>query len=292
MKLVMIHYEGDEQACIKIDDRYVRLHTINQLEHTHWPINVFDLLQEGQLETLTAWYNEGGSDKLAQLESVPSEAIAAAPLYRHPRKIWGIGMNYVKQAEEREALFAEADPVSFMKPDTSLIGPNTAIELPAQQTEHVTAEAELAIIIGRTCKNITEAEALGCVAGFAVSVDVTAADIHAKHQRFLTRAKSFDTFFGFGSELITRDEIEDLSQLAVETWHNGELAHRNVLANMIYQPAYLVAFHSQVMTLLPGDVILTGTPGAVVIRDGDVIEARIPGFEPLLHPVQAAAHLA
>ncbi|MGG4144667.1 fumarylacetoacetate hydrolase family protein [Paenibacillus algorifonticola] len=291
MKLVTIHYEGVEQACINIDDRFVLLHTINQLEQTDWPINVFDLLQKGRLDELTAWYNESGREKLGAMAFVPDEAMTTAPLYRHPRKIWGIGMNYVKEAAEREILFAEADPVSFMKPDTSLIGPNTAIELPAQQTEHVTAEAELAMIIGRTCKNVTEVEAMGCVAGFAVSVDVTAADIHAKHQRFLTRAKSFDTFFGFGSELITRDEIADLSQLAVETWHNGELAHRNVMANMIYQPAFLVAFHSQVMTLLPGDVILTGTPGAAVIRDGDVIEARIAGFEPLLHPVKAGAPL-
>ncbi|WP_341280016.1 fumarylacetoacetate hydrolase family protein [Paenibacillus sp. FSL H8-0537] len=291
MKLVTIHYEGIEQACITLDDRYVLLHTINQLEQTDWAINVFDLLQEGQLDALTAWYSAVGREKLGAMESVPEEAIMPAPLYRNPRKIWGIGMNYVKETVEREKLFAEADPVSFMKPDTSLIGPNMAIELPARQTEHVTAEAELALIIGRTCKNITEAEALDFVAGFAVSVDVTAADIHAKHQRFLTRAKSFDTFFGLGSELITRDEFADLPQLAVETWHNGELAHRNVLANMIYQPAYLIAFHSQVMTLLPGDVILTGTPGAVVIRDGDVIEARIPGFEPLLHPVKAGAPL-
>ncbi|MFX3636443.1 MAG: fumarylacetoacetate hydrolase family protein [Candidatus Pristimantibacillus sp.] len=284
MQLVTVIYNGVEQGCITTSSGNVLIATVNHAEQADWPVGVFELLATGQFDELKRWYNEGGRDKLELLETVqPSEA-RTAPLYRHPRKIWGIGMNYVKTAEELTDVAADADPVSFMKPDTTLIGGGDAIVLPVQ-SERVTAEAELAIIIGHTCKNITEAEAPDFVAGFAVSNDVTAADIHAKHQRYLTRAKSFDTFFSFGSQMITTDEIEDVHQLQVETWQNGELKHRNSVSNMIFKPWYLVAYHSQVMTLLPGDVILSGTPGSVIIRSGDVVECRIDGFTSLVNSV-------
>lgn len=284
MQLVTVTYGGVEQGCMVASHGNVLIATVNQVEQADWPIGVFELLATGQLDELKRWYNEGGRDRLGSMETVAASEAKAAPLYRHPRKIWGIGMNYVKTAEELADLPADADPVSFMKPDTTIVGEGDAIILPAQ-SERVTAEAELAIIIGRTCKNITEAEAPNFVAGFAVSNDVTAADIHAKHQRFLTRAKSFDTFFSFGSQMITTDEIEDVHQLQVETWQNGELKHRNGVSNMIFKPWFLVAYHSQVMTLLPGDVILSGTPGSVVLRSGDVVECRISGFTSLVNGV-------
>jgi 2-keto-4-pentenoate hydratase/2-oxohepta-3-ene-1,7-dioic acid hydratase in catechol pathway len=193
-------------------------------------------------------------------------------------------MNYVEDAKELVNIPADAEPVGFLKPDTSLIGPGDAIMLPVQ-SELVTAEAELAIIIGKKCKNISEAEAPSAVAGFTTTLDITAADIHAKNQRFLTRSKSFDTFFGFGSHLLTVDEIPDVLSLTVQTCLNGEVIHQNIISNMRFRPWYAVSFHSQVMTLLPGDIILTGTPGPVVIRNGDRVECRINGFEPIMNIV-------
>lgn len=279
MKLATIIHGGVEQGCIAVPDGYVTLADLNSLTGTSWQTDVFRLITNDQLEDLTAWYNNGGRNKLAELPVIPSSEAIPAPLYRHPRKIWGIGMNYTADANEL-AILRKEEPVSFMKPDTSIIGDGEAIVLPAQ-SERVTAEAELAVIIGRTCKNITEEEALDAIAGIAAAIDTTAADIHARHMRYLTRAKSFDTFFTFGSELITMDEAGDLSQLQVETWHNGEKAHASKLTHMIFPPAYLIAFHSQVMTLLPGDVILTGTPGSAVIRNSDVVECRVNGLSPL-----------
>nr|WP_243865534.1 fumarylacetoacetate hydrolase family protein [Paenibacillus lupini] len=270
---------GVEQCCIAVPGGYVTLADLNSLTGASWQTDVFRLITNGQLEDLTAWYNNGGRNKLAELPVIPTSEAIPAPLYRHPRKIWGIGMNYTADANEL-AVLREEEPVSFMKPDTSIIGDGEAIVLPAQ-SERVTAEAELAIIIGRTCRNVTEEEALDAAAGIAAAIDTTASDIHARHMRYLTRAKSFDTFFTFGSELITMDEAGDLSQLQVETWHNGEKAHASKLTHMIFPPAFLIAFHSQVMTLLPGDVILTGTPGSVVIRNGDIVECRVNGLSPL-----------
>ncbi|MGO4110747.1 fumarylacetoacetate hydrolase family protein [Paenibacillus sp. YAF4_2] len=279
MKLATIIQSGVEQGCIAVPDGYVTLAELNRAEQASWPVEVFSLITAGQLQALTDWYNEGGREKLTEMPSIPASEAVPAPLYRHPRKIWGIGMNYTADANE-QAVLRKEEPVSFMKPDTSIIGDGEAIVLPAQ-SERVTAEAELAIILGRTCRNVTEEEALDAAAGIAAAIDTTASDIHARHMRYLTRAKSFDTFFTFGSELITMDEAGDLSQLQVETWHNGEKAHASKLTHMIFPPAYLIAFHSQVMTLLPGDVILTGTPGSVVIRNGDVIECRVNGLSPL-----------
>ncbi|MCK9857920.1 fumarylacetoacetate hydrolase family protein [Paenibacillus sp. ATY16] len=279
MKLATIVHDGVEQGSIAVPGGYVTLAELNRVTGSDWQKDVFSLITSGQLAELTAWYNEGGQEKLASLPVISALEASPAPLYRHPRKIWGIGMNYTADASQL-AVLREEEPVSFMKPDTSIIGDGEVIVLPAQ-SERVTAEAELAIVIGRTCRNVSEDEALHAIAGIASAIDTTAADIHARHMRYLTRAKSFDTFFTFGSELITPDEAGELKELQVETWHNGGLAHAAKLANMIFPPAYLIAFHSQVMTLLPGDVILTGTPGAAVIRGGDVVECRINGLSPL-----------
>ncbi|GLX70045.1 fumarylacetoacetate hydrolase family protein [Paenibacillus glycanilyticus] len=285
MKLATIGYGGVEQGSIVRPEGYVTLAELNRMTGADWPTDVLELISTGRLDELTLWYNEGGRERLEEFPYVAVSKASLAPLYRHPRKIWGIGMNYSADEAERARLREEEEPVSFMKPDTAIIGDLESIVLPVQ-SERVTAEAELAIIIGRTCRNVSEEEALTAVAGVAAAIDTTAADIHARHMRYLTRAKSFDTFFTFGSELMTMDEAGELSELQVETWHNGSLAHASKLTGMIYPPAFLIAFHSQVMTLLPGDVILTGTPGAAVIRGGDVIECRVSGLQPLQNNVR------
>jgi 2-keto-4-pentenoate hydratase/2-oxohepta-3-ene-1,7-dioic acid hydratase in catechol pathway len=133
---------------------------------------------------------------------------------------------------------------------------------------------------------VSEDNWLDVVAGFTTVIDMTAEDILRQNTRYLTVAKSFDTFFSFGPQLVTPDEIEDVSALTVSTVINGRVHADNVVANMTFPPPFLVAFLSRVMTLLPGDIISTGTPGAVAISDGDVVECRIDGFESLINPVR------
>jgi 2-keto-4-pentenoate hydratase/2-oxohepta-3-ene-1,7-dioic acid hydratase in catechol pathway len=123
------------------------------------------------------------------------------------------------------------------------------------------------------------------VAGFTTIIDMTAEDILRQNPRYLTVSKSFDTFFSFGPQLVTPDEIPDVSTLEVSTVLNGRVHAQNVVANMSFSPAFLVSFLSRVMTLLPGDIISTGTPGACAIADGDVVECRINGFPSLINPV-------
>lgn len=123
------------------------------------------------------------------------------------------------------------------------------------------------------------------VAGFTTIIDMTAEDILRRNPRYLTVCKSFDTFFSFGPELVAPDEIPDVRSLKVETVHNGQVHAENVVSNMTFPPDELVAFHTSVMTMLPGDILSTGTPGAVPIQHGERVTCRISGLESLENPV-------
>lgn len=284
MKLATVKVNGEEAAVIISGDQVILIQTINEMESKDWSTNLFHILQNEQLTDMNLWYKEEGQNKLRHFPSISAEEISYAPLYRNPRKILGVGMNYMEKAIELSGKPPEEEPVIFMKPDTSLIGPEEAIKLPPQSGK-VTAEAELGIIIGKTCKNVKEQDAYSVVAGFTTTLDMTAKDIHAKNLRYLQRSKSFDTFFSFGPYFITIDEFSEIKDLTVETALNGEVHHHNVVANMMYPPDWLVSFLSHIMTLYPGDIIMTGTPGSVVVRDGDVVECRIDRFKPLQNPV-------
>jgi 2-keto-4-pentenoate hydratase/2-oxohepta-3-ene-1,7-dioic acid hydratase in catechol pathway len=276
LRLVSIRRGGREEAAVVLPDGAAPISTLDgPLE---WGTSLLPLLKSGRFYELKGAFGRGevGGEVLSE----PSYA----PLYRRPRKLWGIGLNYVEHAGDLDEVSPADEPASFMRPDTTIIGPGEEILLP-EQSERVTAEAELALVIGREAKNVSEEEAPSVVAGFTTVLDMTAEDILRRNPRYLTRSKSFDTFFGFGPELVTPDEIADVDALEVSTVLNGEVRRANTVSNMVFSPWWLVSFHSRVMTLLPGDVISTGTPGAVVIREGDVAECRITGFEPLSNPV-------
>jgi 2-keto-4-pentenoate hydratase/2-oxohepta-3-ene-1,7-dioic acid hydratase in catechol pathway len=215
---------------------------------------------------------------------VPRGSVTFAAPYRHPRKIWGIGLNYVDHASDLSEQVPE-EPASFMKGDHTIIGPGEPIPVPAQ-SERTTAEAELGLVIGSYCRNVSEAEALDHVFGVCPVLDQTAEDILARNPRFLTRSKNFPGFFSFGPEIVPIDEVRDaLADVEVSTVRDGVVERTNTVARMRYSPEFLVSFHSAVMPLFPGDIISTGTPGAVHIRPGDIAECRIPGVGTLTNPV-------
>jgi 2-keto-4-pentenoate hydratase/2-oxohepta-3-ene-1,7-dioic acid hydratase in catechol pathway len=286
MRLTTIESNGAEQAAIPAAGGMVPIAAVNARLGTRWAITVWEILQGGQLTALRKWYAEGGRRQVEGLaETIPFEQASFRPLYRQPRKIWGIGLNYREHASDLHEQSPTTAPASFMKPDTAIIGPGDTIEIPLQ-SHRTTAEAELGVIIGRRCRNVSVREVPEVVAGFTTIIDRTAEDILQQNPRYLTRSKSFDTFFSFGPQLVTTEEVDDLPRLEVATVINGRVHRRNTVANMTFRPWELVAFHSEVMTLLPGDIISTGTPGAVVISDGDVVECRIDGFVPLVNPVR------
>ena len=283
MRLTTLRLDGAEPGALVRPGGAVPLPALNRRLRTDWPETVQELLERGRVGELRDWVagqDAAGLDELV----VPQEQLAYAPLYRRPRKIWGIGLNYVEHAADLSEKAPSTEPASFLKPDTAIIGPGDPIRIPPQ-SQRTTAEGELGVVIGRECKDVDEADAPSVVAGFTTIVDMTAEDILEKNPRYLTRSKSFDTFFSFGPELVTVDEVDDVDALEVATIHNGQVHRRNVVSNMTFRPWWLVAFHSRVMTLLPGDVISTGTPGAVHIRSGDTAGVQITGFRELTNPV-------
>ena len=284
MRLTSLRMDGAEPAALVRPSGAVLLTAVNEALGTDWPTTVQELLEQGQVEALRDWVAGADAAKLDGL-ALPQDQLSYAPLYRRPRKIWGIGLNYVEHAADLSEKAPSTEPASFLKPDTAIIGPGDAIRIPPQ-SQRTTAEGELGVIIGKECKDVDEADAASVVAGFTTIVDMTAEDILEKNPRYLTRSKSFDTFFSFGPELVTVDEVDDVDALEVATIHNGEVHRRNVVSNMTFRPWWLVAFHSRVMTLLPGDIISTGTPGAAHIRPGDTAGCSIAGFRDLSNPVE------
>ena len=154
----------------------------------------------------------------------------------------------------------------------------------------VTAEAELGLVIGRTCYQVGVDEAMSYVAGVVPVLDQTAEAILLENPRYLTRVKNYPTFFSFGPDLITLDEVLSdgpLSDLRVATIHNGAVHRKDTVAGMTFSPAELLSFHSQVMPFYPGDILSTGTPGAVPIVPGDVVRCELgDGLASLTNPVQ------
>ena len=281
MRLVTIRQGGREEAAIVLPDGVAPLREVYGLSAEEGA-GLLSLLESGRFYELKEAYGRGEVRGEVRGETLPRSS--RAPLYRRPRKIWGIGLNYVEHAGDLSETAPSEEPASFMRPDTTIIGPDDEIVLPAQ-SERVTAEGELALVMGREAKDVSEEDAPLFVAGFTTVLDMTAEDILRTNPRYLTRSKSFVTFFSFGPELVPPDEIEDVNALEVATVLNGKVHRSNTVSNMTFSPWWLVSFHSRIMTLLPGDVISTGTPGAVIIQDGDVAECRITGFEPLSNPV-------
>lgn len=197
-------------------------------------------------------------------------------------KLLCIGRNYAKHAAEMKAEVPE-EPVVFMKPSTALVGTGGTILLPAR-TQEVHHEVELVAVIGRGGKNIPEKKALDYVAAYAVGLDMTARDLQdtAKKKGLpWTVAKGFDTFAPLGP-LMPASDVDDPQNLSLQLRINGELRQEGHTGDMLFSVARLVAYCSSIFTLMPGDLLYTGTPDGVgPVQPGDKLEATIDGFPPL-----------
>lgn len=197
--------------------------------------------------------------------------------YEVPPKIWCIGLNYHSHAVDIQAVQPE-EPGSFMKPASCMFRPGEDIVLPpAHVSDEVDAEGELGVVIGKTCRFVPAGDVRSVIFGYTTTLDLTALDVLRKNPRYLTRAKSIDTFFSFGPVIVTEDEIADVNKLEVITEHNDGICSRDFCSNMKHRPHELVRFHSDSFTLHPGDLISTGCPKGARIKPGDRVAARIEG---------------
>jgi acylpyruvate hydrolase len=203
-----------------------------------------------------------------------------APVPR-PGKLIGVARNYASHAGERGDAAPPEEPVLFIKATSAVIGPEDEIVVPAAVSQP-DYEGELAVVIGRSAREVSVADALGVVAGYTVANDVTARDFqNTRGQRFL--GKSCDTFAPLGPALVTVDEVPDPQDLSLVTRVSGEVVQSARTKEMSFPVAEIIAFASRLMRLEPGDVILTGTPAGVGaardparwLRDGDIVEVEI-----------------
>lgn len=199
------------------------------------------------------------------------------------RQVVAIGLNYRKHAAEA-GMEIPKDPIVFFKAITSLSGPNDDIVLP-KNSQATDWEIELSIVMGKRTKNVTPAQALACVAGYTIANDVSERDWQIKRSGQWSKGKSFDTFCPLGPWLVTRDEVNP-DKLDIQLSVNGELLQNSSTSDLIFDIATVISHCSEFMTLLPGDVILTGTPSGVglgmkpqrFMKAGDEIALRIEGL--------------
>ena len=298
MRLATIKLDGAETAGIVTSKGILPIASLNAAKGTGWKTDMMSLIQAREIPAMTEWYNAGGKAELEGMAGlVPSEDVVYAPLYRSPKRIFGIGLNYVDHAGDIGSAAPTGFPGSFFKMADTLIGPGDEIRLPKlKEAQKTTAEAELGVIMGKDCRDVSEENWQDAIVGYTTILDMTEEsilkgnDFVSGNPRYLCIVKNFPTFFSFGPQLVTPDEVPDVLKLEVQSVHNGEVYAKNIVANMTHRPARLVSLHSSIQGWYAGDILSTGTPRAFHIQDGDMAECRIvgpDGFEmaPLVNPV-------
>ncbi len=222
-------------------------------------------------------------NNIDHIVTAPPDVRFGAPVAR-PSKIVCIGLNYADHARETGAT-TPSEPIIFMKSTTALVGPFDDVIIP-KNSEKTDWEVELAVVIGKKASYVSEAAALDHVAGYCLHNDVSERAYQLERNGTWDKGKGCDTFAPLGPWLVTPDEIKDVNQLRLWLNVNGQKMQDGNTSNLIFNVPFLISYTSQFMTLLPGDVISTGTPAgvgmglkpAVYLKDGDIVELGIDGL--------------
>ena len=281
MKLVTYGESGQERLGAVAGSEIVDL----QSADASLPGTVLGVLEAEAVEAVSRAVESGAGTRTPL-----ADARLASPIPRPP-KIVCVGLNYLDHATEQNVPLPE-HPLLFSKATSSVVGPYDDVVLPAE-SEQVDYEVELAVVIGKTATAVSEADAYDYVSGYTVANDVSARDIQFRQQQW-HQGKSYDTFCPMGPWLVTKDEIPDPNALAVKLTLNGTVLQDSNTDNLIFNIPTLVSRISSAMTLLPGDVISTGTPAGVgVFRDpkillkaGDYMETWVEGIGTLKNHVR------
>ena len=238
-----------------------------------------EFFTRGGMTALESWVEGGCVGGTEILDKVR----VGAPIAR-PSKIVCVGKNYAEHAKEFGGE-VPTEPVLFMKATSSYSGPFDEVETPVGST-HLDYEVELAVVIGKKAKNVTEESAAEYIAGYSVIGDYSEREFQKHRCGQWTKGKSADTFAPMGPHLVSCDEVGDVGDLPIWTKVNGEMRQNANTSDMVFSVPYLVSYISQFMTLLPGDVIATGTPSGVgmgmspprYLQSGDLVEMGIDGI--------------
>jgi 2-keto-4-pentenoate hydratase/2-oxohepta-3-ene-1,7-dioic acid hydratase in catechol pathway len=278
MKLVSYQF-SDENIHLGavIEDKIVNL---NQLSAGGLAGNMLEFLQSGDIAMQIA------KDLLGQAQGdIPLDAVKLLSPIPNPSKVVAIGLNYMDHIREADIGVPELATM-FCKYPSAIIGSGDEIRWSTGLTQQVDYEAELAVVIGKTAKNVSEADAYDYIAGYMNCNDVSARDLQFRPGDQWLRGKCLDTFCPLGPYLVTRDEIDDPHKLSIKCELNGQPMQDSNTNQMIYRIPYLINYLSQAFTLLPGDVIATGTPHGVGafrnppiwLEADDVVAVKIEGL--------------
>lgn len=276
MKFCAYHeYEAIASGVVLPNGRVVSLDDINDALGTDDGPDLDTLLRRGQAPGLAQRLRTERAPK----SGWKPENLRFAPPLRSPEKIWGIGLNFETHARDLAAT-PDDDPAAWMRPATTLAGHGATVDLP-EGIGRVTAEAEIAVVIGKRAHRLESAkEAREAVFGFAPALDLTAEELLQRNVRNLTRAKSYDGFCVVGPFVTTVDEWEPTRETRIVTTVDGETREGRV-AQMRHDPYELIRFFSHVFPWSPGDLLLTGTPGALPLSPGSTMRAEIEGLPTL-----------
>ena len=296
MRVISYTRGADERAGILIDETVYDVETCaGFLGIDEMPTGLLCLLSSGRAERLSDLHRRlletRHDEQELPLQCWASlEEIRVLPPISRPPKIVCVGRNYRDHAEEQGAKLPEA-PLLFAKAPTSVIGTGDPIVIPKGSVK-VDYEGELALVIGHEVRSVGVDRAARAIFGYCCLNDVTEREAQFSEKQWF-RSKSMDTFAPLGPWIVTRDELGDAPELAITTRLNSEVMQSSSTANLIFKPADVVAFVARNITLTPGDIISTGTPGGVgVFRDpqvflksGDTVEVTIEGIGTLVNPV-------
>jgi 2-keto-4-pentenoate hydratase/2-oxohepta-3-ene-1,7-dioic acid hydratase in catechol pathway len=263
-------------------DRVVCLPTLAKHLSEKFPERLEDFITLGTkgVEKAEKLIKNANENDVRNASSKVNEITLSAPI-AFPPKIVCLGLNYRDHAAEQNATIPD-EPVIFMKPHTTIIGPNENIVKPSF-VKQLDYEAELAIVMGGKAKNVPVSEAKSYIFGYTILNDISARDIQFKDKQW-TRGKSFDTFAPTGPHIITVNQLQDTSNLSIRTWVNKELRQNSTTKNMVFNVYEIIHHLSRVMTLEPCDIIATGTPAGVgfalkpqpkFLQAGDIVRIEI-----------------
>jgi len=276
MKLVTFATENGPRLGLLQENHVIDL---NEASDGRLPADVLTFLQQGQPAMQLA--REIGHSAAADLPLSEVTLLAPVPA---PSKVVAIGLNYMDHCREQN-IEPPKMPIIFAKFPSAVVGPGAAVRWDPALTRQVDYEVELAVVMGRTTRRVPAAEALDYVAGYTMCNDVSARDLQFGDRQWV-RGKSLDTFCPLGPWLVTKDEIPDPHDLSLRCTVNGEILQDSTTAEMIFGVPQLIEFISRAFSLLPGDVIATGTPDGVgvfrspqiFLKDGDVVTVEVEGL--------------
>jgi 2-keto-4-pentenoate hydratase/2-oxohepta-3-ene-1,7-dioic acid hydratase in catechol pathway len=283
VRLCTLRTETGEDVGIAVPGGIVGLSIVNVTAGTEYGPTMMDIIRKGEAAALATTVASLPDTGVPATQADPEFAL----LLRCPPKLWGVGLNYVRHADDLGVRQPTDAPGSYLRPSSTMIGHGDDILLP-DQSQRVTAEAELGVVIATTCRDVSPEDAPSVIFGYTSVLDMTAEDAIRVNPRHIPWAKAFDTFCSLGPWVVTPDEIADLSAVRISTVVNGKTIASHQVSAMMYDPYWQVGYFSGGMVLEAGSVIATGTPGAGVIHDGDTVEARVDGVGTLRNTVRLA----